>query len=483
MGRDNLSEHIALQIALETAVLADVSYGLAMLLLDDDQIPVDVRYRKTTKSGKSDYTAATQPRTFADDFWSQSRSASELMFGRWVQSAIAGYYVGGAPSSNIASFVALTGADGFAFAVDGIDGGSGAGVAVDINGFDFSAATDMDDVLAEINTVLQAVNVGAFAAYSFAIDALGRIYVSDATDTGASSAEVTVSSPSAGTDMTSATYLNTTGGTWVDGMAAETPTEALDAIRQENDEFFCVAERGASADEQVEISTYVNALDGKICVLWEDTYTECNDINSTTQAFPRIYALAHKATHLLHDPNPLSVNPDAAMIGAYIPALAGTIDWANWRLSNVTSSHLGTTVKGVLDAMNINYFETQEGITYNPYGLTASGDEMRWIVGKAWLFDAIQRDLFSAKIAATSWGFNIETFGTIEGIIRKRGNEAITRGFCVNTEARPFTVSIPDPDIFDAATRAGHTATFTDAFRIYLDSAIYDMALTGVLAL
>ena len=480
MAKDNLSEHIALTVLLLTAVLASVDHGLCVLLVDDDQIPLDQRYRLTTKAGYgSEYTAGSVPHSFATDFWSQSRSASQLMFARWVQSAIAGRYVGaGAPSTDMSAFAALDAGDGFSIAVDGIL----AGAATDVAGFDFSGASDIDDVVAEINSVLHTVETAAYAAYDLAVDSLGRVYVSDSSDTGAASAEVTIGAHSTGEDMTAAGYLNLDGGQWIDGMAAETPTEAITALRALNDDWFCVCQRGADADEQVEIAALIQTMN-KICVLWEDDYTACNNPDSTTQAFPRIYGLAYGRTHLVYDPGTLVGNPDAIMVGAYLPADPGTVDWANWRLTGATSSHLGSTIKGVLDGMHINYFETQEGTTYNPYGMTANGDEMRWVVGASWLYDAVQRDIFSAKIRASSWGFNHATFGAIEGIVRRRCNEAVTRGFCVDTAARPMVISVPDPDSFDQSTRASHNAPLGSVAQVYLDSAIYDMALTIELAL
>jgi hypothetical protein len=42
---------------------------------------------------------------------------------------------------------------------------------------------------------------------------------------------------------------------------------------------------------------------------------------------------------------------------------------------------------------------------------------------------------------------------------------------------------MPDPDSFDQATRASHTANLGTVARVYLDSAIYDMALTVQLAI
>jgi hypothetical protein len=477
--KDNLSEHIQLTVLLLTAVLASVDHGLCMLLVDDPQIPIDQRWRLTTKAGyTSEYTSGSAPRSFAADFWAQLRSATQLMFGRWVSADTEGYYLGGAPSEVMASYIALTASDGFSIAVEGI----AAGAATDVVGMDFSDVVDIDDVLAEINTVMHTVATAAYADYDMQIDSLGRIFVSNPDDTGADSAQITIAAPSAGANMTTSSYLNFAGGSWIDGLDAETPVEALDAIRAVNDSWFCLTQRGASASQQIALAAYIQNLN-KCAVLWESTYSNCNDPDSTTQAFARISALGYGKTMTIYDPGTLVNNPDAVIVGAYLPASEGTADWANWRLVGATSSNLGSTIKGVLNEQHIVYFETIDGITYNPYGLTANGDEMRWVVGAAWLFDAVQRAIFSAKLAAASWGFNIATFGKIDGIVRRYCNEAVTRGFCVNTTARPLTISVPDPDSFDAATRASHTAALGTIAQVYLDSAIYDMSLTIELAL
>lgn len=478
-AKDNLSEHLRVVVLLLTAVLASVDHGLCMLLIDDEQIPVDQRYRITTKAGyRTDLTAGTEPYLFATDFWSQQRSATRLMFGRWASADTAGFYVGGVPSTDIAGFQALEDTAGFRIAVVGI----AAGAATPVIGMDFELCENIDDVLEEINSILHTVGTAAYANYDAQIDSLGRIFISDPADVGADSKQVTISAPATGVDMTLATYLNFVGGSWVDGLDAETPLEALNAVSEKNNEWFCLCERGCADNDRVTLAANVQTMN-KIAVFWEDTYANCNNIDSTTQAFARIHNLGYGKSILIYDPGTLCNCPDAVIVGAYISAVEGKVDWANWQLAGATSSNLGSTVKGVLDAQKIIYFETNGGITYNPYGMSANGNEIRWVVGAAWLLDAIQGALFSAKIAAEAWGFDIPTFGTIDSIARLYCGEAVTRGFCVNTVARPMVIDVPDPDSFDQATRASHTANLGRIAQVPLNSAIYDMDIEIALAL
>jgi len=486
MAQDSLFEHIDVRSLLETAVIPSEDRSLNLHILDDAQIPAYMRRRITTKAGyTSEYTSATAPYTYCQSFWMQKRQAARLMFGRWVKAAIAGQFVGAEPIKEVSAYSVLGATAGFGFAVDGIDGGSGSGVPVDVNSFNLSAASDFGDVLAEINSVLQAVNSGAFAAYEFTMDGAGNLVCCDATDTGSSSAEVTVQAPASGVDITTASYLNTVNGIgWFDGMDAETIDEAYLAIKEVDNSYYCVTAAGLSQADKIALSTTVNADLMKVCCLWEDTYTNCNDPNSTTQAFPVIRKLNHGRTFMVYDPGTLVSHPDAVIVGAHISAQEGSIDWANQQLFNATSSHLGTTKKSVLDGMKINYFETNSNITTNPYGMTASGDEMRWVVGNDWFVGKVQSDTFTSKIKSKSWGLNSATFGTLTGIIRAAGREAIdVRGFCVETAARPFTINMPDPDSFDHAARASHDAQLLEVYSLYLDSAIYDMKITGTMSL
>jgi hypothetical protein len=365
--------------------------------------------------------------------------------------------------------------------VVGVDGGGGAGVAVTIEGITWSGLTSFQDVLDAINVKID----DAFSGYALKLDSTGRLICVDETDTGSTSAQILITTnTTAEDDIAGSGYLNLTGGTWVAGIDAETPTEAITAIKATKDDWYCLCERGCDADEQFEVSTVINA-DKKICVLWESTYTDCNDSTSLTQAFARVNTANHGRTFMVYDPGTLVVNPDAVIAGAHMPAEEGTIDWANQELRNASSSNLGSTKKAILKAQNIQWFETEprSGITTNPYGLTGSGQEMRWIIGKDWFDSKCRSDIFSAKIKAQSFGFNVQSFGTIEGIIRDTGGQAITRGFCVDTAARPFTITMPDPDDYDAAARAAHAATMTRIFKIYLDSAMYDLAITGTMSL
>lgn len=473
---DTIYDHIDVQTILQTASVAPTDFGLAMVLIDDPQIPADVRIRRSTPSSyTTDYTSGTTPYSVATAYWSQTLRASELAFGRWVDTAIPAQFTCGTTVQTVATWAAIS--DGsFGIAVEGIL----AGAETQVPAIDFSSVTTFADVLAEINTELHAIATAAYADYDAAIDSLGRVYFYNPDDPGASSASVTISAGSTGTDIYVATLLNAANGSANAGLDAETPVAAINAISAIDDDWYCLMERGATTAEQVSISTDI-AAKRKTFVCWVSD-TDAKNPAIDTDAGKQIFDLSHTRTYLVYSEE-TTEHPDAVITGRHLPAVEGTVGWAWNALTGVTAS--GDTVsltasdKDALGDKGYNWVESVQGITYTPTGLTADGNEMRHIIGRDWFNDRITVQIFNAQIQNNSLGFNYETFGIIEGIIRSAGTEAITRGFAVNTEARPFTVTMPDPDDYDATTRATHVLTMNEIFKLYLDAAVYDIAITG----
>lgn len=475
---DTIYDHIDVQTILQTASVEPTDFGLAMLLIDDPQIPADVRIRLTTKSAySSEYTAGTTPYAFANVFWKQALNAQELAFGRWVSSAISAQFTCGTSNTTYTDYTSITDGE-YTIAVEGIN----AGAATDITGNDFTGDASFDDVIATLNSTLHAADGGSYVDYDWALDSLGRLYVENPDDPGASSASVTLGTvtPTVGTDISGSGYLNITGGSANAGLDAETPVAAINEISAVNDDWYLLCERGCSDDEQVSVSTDLNGK-RKTMALWVSD-TDGKNPQVTTDVGYQVSALNHTRTYLIYSEQ-TSEYPDAAIVGRHIPATEGTVSWAWNTLSEVTASgntaSLSATDKSALKDKGYNYIESVQNNVSTPTGITADGNEMRHIIGRDWFNDYITVRIYNAQLNNTSLGFNTRTFGIIEGIIRAAGLEAVNRGFAVNTQERPFTINMPDPDDYDATTRATHELQLDDIFILYLDSAVYDIAITG----
>jgi hypothetical protein len=101
------------------------------------------------------------------------------------------------------------------------------------------------------------------------------------------------------------------------------------------------------------------------------------------------------------------------------------------------------------------------------------------MLGRDWFVARNREDIFTYQIQTNLAAFDNITLTAVEEIIRKHGNEAIDRRIIVNTPERPFTVTLPDADSFDQATRATHELVVLDAFQGYLNVAIHDYRIVG----
>ena len=83
-----IRDHIDVQAILQTAVAPETYFGVQCFLVDDSQIPVDLRRLYTTRSSyEDDFSEGSAPRNYADVFFAQKRTADVLMLARWASAA------------------------------------------------------------------------------------------------------------------------------------------------------------------------------------------------------------------------------------------------------------------------------------------------------------------------------------------------------------------------------------------------------------
>jgi len=143
---------------------------------------------------------------------------------------------------------------------------------------------------------------------------------------------------------------------------------------------------------------------------------------------------------------------------------------------------LTTSERIALKAKGWNWIETV-GETYLYDGITFGGEEKRIMLGRDWFVSRIMEDIFTDQLNSPLNAFDNETLTKIEGFIRTRGEQAITRRILVNTPDRPFTVNLPDADDITAEERQSHKLTQYDVFKGYINSAINDYQIVGTWAI
>lgn len=466
-------DHVDVQAILQTAQALAKGFGVQLFLVDDSQIPIDVRFRYTTKASKNtDFEEGTHPREYANVFFGQKRVAEELMIGRWASASTAPFFLCG-PSYELDFAVwELIGDGSF---------GVRSGVNVDvISALDFDGVTALSQVLDILNAALAALvapSIDGLEGATFLIDSLGRLRLGMDT-LGASAPTITIISDATGTDL--APLFDADNGSAIVGVDAETPTEAVTAISEIDNSWYNLHERGCSDVEQVSVGTYIESLE-KLCdlVLTDPGVKNpaiTNDVGSQLQA------LTTRRTMCLYHEH-LTQYPDAAVAGAVLPAQEGTTNFAHEQLQLVTDAGLTKPLtkseRNALNAKNVCWVQDVGGIVEMYDGITSGNEEKRIMLGRDWYVARIREAIFSDLINDPLHAFDNPTMTKVENRIREVSNEALRRRIIVDTPDRPLVINIPDADTFTAAQRATHRAEIFDAFLCYINSAINDYLIVG----
>lgn len=469
-----IQDHIDFQTLLQTAVAPRQSFGLNCFLVDDEQIPIDARYLIVTPtSWDDDLDSGTDPYDYANAYFGQSIKAEQLMLGRWASANTNPLFICG--SGYEKSFAVWAAETTASFAVtDGTN-------TDDITGLTFAGITALEQILAILDAGLAAVGaptVTGLNTFSFEFDTLGRL-VLRSSQSGVAADSIWITTAGSGSDI-SEPLMDASNGTVIAGLDAEDPEDALQAISAINDSYYAVTNRGASAAQQLALSTYIQAQE-KLLVL-AITDANAKDPLSTTDVPYQLQQLTHRRTLCIYTEH-TDEFPDAAALGNFLPAEEGSkqIEWQALALVSDSGNPtpLIPTARQALINKNCSAIETVSGITYLYDGLTSGNVEFRIMLARDWFVARNREDIFTYQIQTPLAAFDNETLTALESIIWKNANEAIDRRILVNTPERPFTVTLPDADDIDQATRATHKLTVLDAFSGYLNSAIHDYRIVG----
>lgn len=467
-------DHVDFQTLLQTAVAPRKTFGIQLLLVDDEQIPIDQRLRYTTPTGWDDeYNSGTVPYDYANVFFGQALKAESLMFGRWASAATNPLFVCGPGYEKDYLIWAAETAGSFAV-TDGTN-------TDDIVGLTFAGVTALDQILAILNAGLAAVAVPTVLGlntFTFEFDSPGRL-VLRSSQTGAAAASISITTAASGSDM-SVPLMDAPNGSSVAGLDAETPAEAMAAISAIDDSYYNVHIRGADEAEKEALAVYVEAQEKLLDLVTADP--NCIDPASVNDLAFNLFTLNTKRTLVIYSEH-TDEYPDAAAAGRFLPEQEGTFQFEWQDLALISDSGLtaplGKTARTALKDKNCTHVERIAPITMLYNGLTSGGVEKRIMLGRDWFVARNREDIFTFQVNAKLAAFDNPTLNAIEGIILSNGQEAIRRKILINTPERPFTVTLPDADDIGQAERGTYELVVYDAFQGYLNVAIHDYKIVG----
>lgn len=280
-------------------------------------------------------------------------------------------------------------------------------------------------------------------------------------------------------DPNSFTYTSTTNISSVENV--ESLTEAYNAIKQQDDDFYFVtmySHSPADIEEiadlvEAETKIYVTSYVGSDATDAQDT----QDIGSVLQAKD----LARTMVIYAEDTSEL---PENAFVGLQGPKDPGSTTWKFKSVSGVTVSNLTTTQSLVLKGTRYDYgkgyntYESIGGRSILAEGRVVNGEFIDTIRFADWLEARMRERIYLTLVNSEKLPYTSAGFAIIEGRMR----EVLNNGVAVGGINPDYSITVPNPRAADPNNRANRVATGFE-FRATLQGAVHFVEIAGTLAI
>lgn len=408
----------------------------------------------------ADWPADSEVLAAATSYFSQQPKPTSLRVSTRYPTDQAAQLRGGSVADNVtnlAIFNAVTDGE-FNITIDGA-------AAEDISAMDFSGAADMDAVAVIIETALQAILTGGFAAATCTYDG-NRFFINSGT-TGITSAINFLLSvdPVVGTDISSILQMRQGEGTKSDGIDAETITASLNAIQNTDPDWY-----GLMFTKEIRDGVLIN---GEAAVIAAAAWTEArvkvfgntsNDLDvldsvTTNDIASLLQDSAYRRTITTFSSYP-DQYPSASILGRAFTVNFNqpnsTLTLKFKQMAGITVEDLTQTQKVVLDSKNANALITVGDSFMYAESFMASGVFFDEVHGIDWLTDAIQTNVFGYLLTRTTKvPYTNKGVASLEQQVIKALDEAVRNGLIapsetIDGEFLPTgykTITIPVEDI------------------------------------
>lgn len=260
---------------------------------------------------------------------------------------------------------------------------------VTINGTEFTYTNDADPTVAEITAgLVAAINGGT-----------EPVTASDNTTNIGLDADV------AGVPFS----VSYNGGTLADASADPGVLADLSAIREEDDDWYCLLLDSASPAEIIALDATIETL-AKIAI-FEVSDSDILDAGVNTDIASIENALGYDRTILIYSSTKGQYS-DAAWAGNRLPSQPGTSTWAFKELVGVAGSDLTTGDVSALETKKCNFYTVVKGLGITRQGVAVSGEYIDNVRAIDWLEARIQERVLALlastpKIPYTDFGVSL----------------------------------------------------------------------------
>lgn len=387
----NISRLNRVSYAITPASAQVRSFGILIGIGDSDVINGQERVRSYTglSTIASQFGTSAPEYLGAQKYYAQRPQPFQMLIGRWIRTATAGFISGGiltATEQNIANWTSIT-TGSFTISADGN--------SEDVLGLDFSLQTNLNGVAAVINSAL----TGGTIAFN------GTNFIFTSATAGTTSTVSYATTAPSGTDISAQLKLTAaTALAPIDGYNAETPLQALQAILDVTSDFYGIAFAASTFptdDDYIAMMQYVEALEIDFTLGGVVSDSRALSASFTTDLFSRAQALQIQKADLQYD----DVDP-YAIFSYYGRAFTTNFNAPNSLYTimyknepGVIPQYLTTSQADVLKSKNgnvfVNYQVGNGNFAIIQYGTCPNGIYLDEKHGIAWFVDALKVAYFN----------------------------------------------------------------------------------------
>lgn len=418
----SVSRFVNVDVVLSPLGAAVRNFGLLLVVGDSDVISGAERIRSYSgiDGVAEDFGVDSPEYKAALLYFSVSPQPDEILIGRWLRTATAGFLDGGALSASEKLISAWTSIDDGSFTIS-FDGNE-----EDVTGLDFTAQTTLNGVAAVITAGLS----GGTVTWD------GTKFIAKSDTTGTDSTVSYATSEGTGTDISAQLKLTsaTASAAPVDGYDSETPLEAITALYNQSSDWYIASFAAATMptdDELVDVAGFIQAANISRVLFCTDQASGEFDPIATDLLSQRLRDLSYNRSA-----------SQASLDNPYaLCSMAGTWASVDFTGSNTAKTYMFKTEPGVvpeyvtetqMDFLTRNrcnvYANVNNGTAIFLNGVMSSELYMDERQGFDWMQNAIQVAIYNLlyqnpKIAQTDSGVT-QIVAAVAAVL----NQGVTNG-------------------------------------------------------
>ena len=318
----------------------------------------------------------------------------------------------------------------------------------------------------QVNSVTLTPVVSNNGVYTVTINEVDYTFTADGTATAAeitAGLDTAIGSPAGitATDNTGTlTVAVTTPGTaWsirvssnltkVDAASTETWPDALEAVQDENDEWYALVAESRTAADQLALAGVIEAQRKIYVTATADPVTVTT---GTTDIAKQLSDLNYDRTAVVYLSNAATQYPECVWVGSQLPEVPGSNTWNLKQGSGITVDSLSETKKTNLRNKKCNFYTRKAGVEIFQDGVMSSGEYIDVIIFIDWLYARLQEAIFFRLINSKKVPYTRRGAAVIENEIRTVLSQGVSNGGIADDT--PYVVVAPDPLAISPTLRA-----------------------------